>query len=164
MPAAKAPEAPSATRPRTSTPSRWYTAAAPIGGRLGPKRTTSSRENTTRTVRPRRSARARAAAGMGDDSFPPNAPPLASGVDGSPPGSHHDASGSRYAGSTQPVARRTPPGGSSGGGNGGRSSIVVRRPWTFPASTRASISDSATIQRRPAASTAPATDPLGQGT
>src|SRR5436190_8376792 len=164
MPAANALAPPAATRPRTSTPSRSYTAAAPIGGRLGPRRTTSSRENTTRTVRPRRSARARAAAGTGDDSFPPNAPPLASGVDGSPPGSHHDASGSRYAGSTQLVARRTPAGGRSGSGNGARSSIVVRRPWTFPASARASASVSATTQRRPAASTALAVDPVGQGT
>src|SRR5205807_9661387 len=136
-------------RPRTSTPSRWYTAAAPIGGRLGPKRTTSSREKTTRTVRPRRSARARAALGTDDDSFPPNAPPLASGVDGSPPGSHHDASGSRYAGSTQPVASRTPPGGSSGGGNGGGASLVVRRARTVPASVRAPASASATTQRMP---------------
>src|SRR2546430_11965122 len=137
MPAAKAPGAPSATRPRTSTPSRWYTAAAPIGGRLGPKRTTSSREKTTRTMRPRRSDRARAAAGTGDDSLPPNAPPFASGVDGSPPGSHHDASGSRYAGSTHPVARRTPPGGSSGGGNGGRPPDVLRRALALPPPLRA---------------------------
>ena len=70
---------------------------------MGPIRTTSSRESTTRTARPTRSASSRAAAVTGDDSFPPNAPPLASGLDGLPPGSHHDASGSRYAGSTQPV-------------------------------------------------------------
>ena len=36
-------------------------------------------------------------------TLPPKAPPLASGVAGSPPGAHHDASGSRYAGSTQRV-------------------------------------------------------------
>ena len=47
-------------------------------------------------------------------TLPPNAPPLASGVAGSPPGAHHDASGSRYAGSTQPVASRTPPGTGAG--------------------------------------------------
>ena len=46
--------------------------------------------------RDRSGRRARgAAAATGDDTLPPNAPPLASGFAGSPPGSHHDASGSR---------------------------------------------------------------------
>ena len=107
-------------------PSRWTHVrrraprSRPIGGRFGPRRTTSSREYTTRTVRPRRSASSRAAAGARDAAFPPNAPPLASGVAGSPPGTHHDASGSRYAGSTQLVASRTPPGTAGGAVSGGR--------------------------------------------
>src|ERR671910_221325 len=161
---AKASSPPATTRPRTVTDGPSYTAPAAIGGRLGPRRTTSSRERTTRTARPNRSDNARPAAGTGEDSLPPNAPPLASGVTGSPPGSHHDASGSRYAGSTQPVGSRTPPSGRSGGGNGARSSMVVRRPWTFPASARASSSDSATTHGTPAASTASTVDAGGRGT
>ena len=100
------------------SPSR-HTALAAIGGRFGPSRTVSSREYTTAhrapelVGEPRGRRRARAT-----PTLPPNAPPFASGVAGSPPGSHHDASGSRYAGSTQLVASRTPPSGS--GGNGKR--------------------------------------------
>ena len=46
----------------TTRPSR-HTAVAEIGGRFGPRRTTSSREYTTRTVRPRCAASSRAASG-----------------------------------------------------------------------------------------------------
>ena len=125
------------------------TAAAAIGGRFGPSRTTSSRASTTRTGRPSSSASSRAACGAIERSLPPNAPPFASGVAGSRPGSHHDASGSRYAGSTHDVASRTPASGRGGSASGGRLASVVRRPWTFPASARASISDGATTHRCP---------------
>ena len=74
--------------------------------------------------------------------MPPNAPPFASGDTGSPPGSHHDASGSRYAGSTHDVASRTPPSGNGSNGNGGAASAVVRRPCTLPAAVRAASNDS----------------------
>ncbi len=57
---------------------------------------------------------------------------------------HHDASGSRYAGSTHDVASRTPPSGIASNASGGASTIVVRRPCTFPAATRASNSEGAT--------------------
>ena len=76
------------------------------GGRFGPRRTTSSRENSVRTARPCRSASSRRAVATGELALPPNAPPLASGLAGSPPGTHHDASGSRYAGLDP--ARREP--------------------------------------------------------
>ena len=52
---------------------------AAIGGRLGPRRTTSSREKTTRTGLPYSSASARAAAGAGEATLPPKAPPLPAG-------------------------------------------------------------------------------------
>ena len=144
-------------------PSR-YRALAAIGGRLGPRRTTSSREEH-HAPRDRSGRRAR-----GRRLRPVNRPcprtrrRSPSGDAGSPPGSHHDASGSRYAGSTQPVTSRTPPGGSTGRSSGGRASTVVRRPCTFPARTRASNSDSATTHDRPAASTASTAEPGGRGT
>src|SRR5262249_54096651 len=121
-----------ATVPSMCTTSARSAAVAAIGGRLGPRRATASRENNTRTGRLIRSASARAAAMTGDATLPPNAPPFASGDAGSPPGAHHDASGSRYAGSTQLVVSRTPPGGSGGSGNGDESPTVVRRPCTLP--------------------------------
>ena len=90
---------------------------AAIGGRFGPRRTTSSRVYSTRTGRPCSSARRRATAPTSVATLPPNAPPLASGVAGSPPGAHHEASGSRYPGSTHVVCnvRCHSPGGSSTG-------------------------------------------------
>ena len=70
------------------------------------------RARTRRAPRARSGRRARARrAGAAECALPPNAPPFASGDAGSPPGSHHDASGSRYAGSTHCVASCTPPGG-----------------------------------------------------
>ena len=51
----------------------------PTGGRLGPKRTTSSRDHTTATGRPCWSARRRASAPTGEVTFPPKAPPLPRG-------------------------------------------------------------------------------------
>ncbi len=73
----------------------------------------------------------------------PNAPPLPSGEVGSPPGAHHDASGSSAAGSTQPVCRvrSQSPSGRESGGVGSR---VVLRPCTLPASRRAPDMVSAT--------------------
>ena len=56
----------------------------------------------------------------GASTLPPNAPPFASGDAGAPPGALQDASSSRYAGSTQPVTRRTPPAGSASGSSGDR--------------------------------------------
>ena len=53
--------APRATTPSISTTPSRATATAAIGGRFGPRRTTSSREYTTRTARPKRSASSRAA-------------------------------------------------------------------------------------------------------
>ena len=63
-------------------------ASAPpaTGGRLGPRRTTSSRSSSTRTERPCASASDRAASVTTLARLPPNAPPLASGEWGSPPG------------------------------------------------------------------------------
>ena len=102
---------------------------AAIGGRFGPRRTTSSREYTTRTgaTEPvgELARRARCAPSA---ALPPNAPPFASGDAGSPPGSHHDASGSRYAGSTHDVASRTPPGGQSGSGRAAAARVDGRAP------------------------------------
>src|SRR4051794_4756328 len=152
------------TVPRTRRVAPTKEALAEIGGRLGPRRTTSSRAYTTRTARPARSASSRAATPTGDATFPPNAPPLASGDAGSPPGSHHDASGSRYAGSTHDVLSRTPSLTGADGARGGTGSTVVRRPCTLPAIARASSSDSATTHDLPAASTALAVDPGGSGT
>ena len=65
------------------------------GGRLGPRRTTSSRRHRTRTASPVSSARSRARAGTGLRALPPKAPPLASGGAGRPPGRLQLASGSR---------------------------------------------------------------------
>ncbi len=81
-----------ATR-RTPVPSGLAPPAT--GGRFGPIRTTSSRDSRTRTGRPCSSASRRAAAGAGEVALAPKAPPLARGVAGSPPGRHHEASGSR---------------------------------------------------------------------
>ena len=80
-----------------------------------------------------RSASSRAAGGAIERSLPPNAPPFASGDAGSPPGSHHDASGSRYAGSTQRRREAHAAAGAGGSASGGRLAAVVRRPWTLPA-------------------------------
>ena len=135
-------------RPRTCTVPSSQAAVAAIGGRLGPRRTTSSRENTTRTARPVLVGELACRVGRpATSTLPPNAPPFASGVAGSPPGSHHDASGSRYAGSTQLVASRTPPGSAPGSGERRR----ARRRWSAgpapcPRAARASSSDSATTQ------------------
>ncbi len=74
-----------------------------------------------------------------ESDFPPNAPPFASDEAGSPPGAHHDASGSRYAGSTQLVASRTPPAGHGDSASGGAEVCVVRRPWILPAAARAVV-------------------------
>ena len=76
-----------------STPEPARSMPPATGGRLGPRRTTSSRDQTTRTGRPYSSARRRASAATGEHTFPPNAPPLAHGDTGSPPGSHHDGVG-----------------------------------------------------------------------
>ena len=116
---------------------------AAIGGRFGPRRTTSSRVNRTRTARPCRSARRRATSPTSVVTFPPKAPPLPSELAGVPPGAHHAASGSRYAGSTHVVCsvRIQAPGGNS---IGQRSGAVVRRPWILALRRRASASDSPT--------------------
>ena len=65
------------------------------GGRFAPNRTVSSRERTTSTARPCSSASALAAAGVTESNLAPKAPPLANGLDASPPGSHQEASVSR---------------------------------------------------------------------
>ena len=77
------------------TPEPSSLTPAAIGGRFGPSRTMSSRDRSTRTARPCSSANRRAMAGSSLATFPPNAPPPASGDAGTPPGSHHEASGSR---------------------------------------------------------------------
>ena len=82
-------------RATRSTPVPSARSPAATGGRLGPVRTTSWRENTTRTGRPYRSANRRAASGAPEATLPPKAPPLPSGVAGNPPGRHHELSGSR---------------------------------------------------------------------
>src|SRR6185295_18359229 len=119
---------------------------------------------TVRTARPCSSASRRATAPTSDADLPPNAPPFASGVAGSPPGSHHDASGSRYTGSTHDVARRTPPAGHGGSSSGGRLGAVVRRPWTLAARARASVSDGPSTHRAPAASSLSVAASGGRGT
>ena len=80
----------------------------------------------TRARLPCRST-ARATSPTSECCFAPNAPPLASGEAGAPPGSHHPTSGSRYAGSTHDVHRVVvhSPG---GGDNGADPAMVVRRP------------------------------------
>jgi len=65
------------------------------GGRLAPVRTESSRDTRTTTGHPCSLARERAAAGASEPSLAPKAPPLANGLAGSPPGTHHEASVSR---------------------------------------------------------------------
>ena len=106
--------------------------------------------------------RARARDARGDEvSLPPNAPPFASGVAGSPPGSHHDASGSRYAGSTHA-------GGEPHAARGQRRERerrhvrVRRRPPPLHLRrdrARASCSESATTHCSPAASTDGTSEP-----
>ena len=66
-----------------------------------------SREDD-RTARPRRSARPRAACRDGRRRLAAERAPVRERRRRLPPGAHHDASGSRHAGSTQPVTRRTP--------------------------------------------------------
>src|SRR5581483_6357368 len=102
-------------RTARSTPVPSARIPAAIGGRLGPRCTVSSRDSSTRTGRPCSLANRRATSATGDAALPPNAPPLASGVTGSPPGAHHEASGSRYAGSTHVVRKVSAqsPGGTS---------------------------------------------------
>ncbi len=87
--------------------------AGPVGAHAGGERWTLGSEahdvlarvqHAHRPVRARRPAAGRPPP-TSLDRLPPNAPPLASGVTGSPPGAHHEASGSRYAGSTQVVWR-----------------------------------------------------------
>ena len=146
---------PRATTPSISTRRRATTAVAAIGGRFGPSRTTSSREYTTRTGRPNRSASSRAARGARECTLPPNAPPLASGDAGSPPGSHHDASGSRYAGSTHDVASRTPPSGTAAAVEQRRPLLDGRAPALHLPRPRRALraTTSATTHCIPAAST-----------
>ena len=120
-----------------------------------------------RRARAGRRARARRR-GAAERCLPPNAPPFASGDAGSPPGAHHDASGSRYAGSTHDVASATPSGGRGRHAverAAGRSSTVVRRPCTLRGARAAPRR--ATRRRpsaAPAASTASAAEPGGSGT
>src|SRR5690606_136913 len=77
--------------------------------------------------------------------LPPNAPPLPRGLVGAPPGTHHEASGSRYPGSTHVVrsVRTHSPAGTSTGQVTG---AVERRPCTLPLAARASATDSPTTQ------------------
>ena len=65
------------------------------GGRLAPVSTESSRDTRATTGHPCSLARERAAAGASEPSLAPKAPPLANGLAGSPPGTHHEASVSR---------------------------------------------------------------------
>ena len=67
---------------RAAPRSRRPAARRRSAGRFGPRRTTSSREKTTRTGRPYRSASSRAAAGAGDASLAPEGPPIGGGVGG----------------------------------------------------------------------------------
>ena len=107
---------------------------AAIGGRLGPSRTQSSRENTTRTVRPNRSASSRAAAGAIDVDLPPNAPPLASGDAGVAAGFAPRRVGLEVR-RLDPARRQAHAAGRERRqASGVTTSTVVRRPWTLPAS------------------------------
>ena len=68
------------------TPSPLRVTPAATGGRFGPRRTTSSRLYSTRTARPCSPARRRATSRTSWAALPPNAPPLANTLTGSPPG------------------------------------------------------------------------------
>ena len=116
---------------------------AAIGGRFGAQRQQSSRDHRASTGRPCSCASSRAAAGTGLWRLAPNAPPFAAAGDGSPPGTHHDASVSTYAASTQ-LVRSVTVNSPSGIATGGLASIVVRRPWTLPMARRAAVTDSPT--------------------
>ena len=128
-----------------------YLAVAEIGGRFGPNRTTSSRAQSTRTEVLKWFDSSWAAWATGDDSLAPKAPPWARGLAGNWPGLHQDASGSKYAGSTQPVASRAPPLGSGAKAKGADAARVVRRPGIFSDLARADLTESATTQSIPAA-------------
>ena len=105
---------------------------AAIGGRFGPRRTTSSRVNSTRTARPCRSARRRATSPTSVDIFPPNAPPLPSGF-----------AGSHQAHTTRRPVRGTPAPPTSSAACASSRRAVTRsaiatlpscaRPWILPA-------------------------------
>ena len=97
-----------------------------MGGRLGPRRTTSSREYTAAHGAP--GLLGELARRVGSRATPPcrrTRRRWRAASRASPPGSHHDASGSRYAGSTQLVASRTPPGSTRAAAAAGPG-----RPWS----------------------------------
>ena len=129
----RADDAGGAPDPRHPEPSARTPAA--IGGRLGPRRVASSRLQRTSTGRPCPSASARATSGRGEPTLPPNAPPLASGLEGTPARTTTRPSrGSglhpRRAEGHRPLARAAVERRDAG--------TVVRRPWTLPATVRAS--------------------------
>ena len=101
---------PSPRNPSDGTPTRRTPhPSAPMppatGGRLGPNRTTSSRDQTTRTGQPLLSASRRASGSLASGASPRRPHRSRQADAGSPPGVHHEASGSTYAGSTQVVRR-----------------------------------------------------------
>ena len=108
-----------------------------IGGRFGPQRTASSRDQSARTGRCCSLANVAAAATTGVATFPPKAPPFPSGSAPSSSGRAHDASVSRYAGSTH-VVRSVSAQSPSGTSIGQPRLAVVRRPWRLPDAARAS--------------------------
>ena len=126
------------------------------GGRLGPRRTTSSRRHRTRTASPVASASSRASAGTGLCRLPPNAPPLANGEAGRWPGRAQLASGSTYAGSTHDVCkvRAHSPSGSATGCDRG---TVLLRPWTRPSRGPRGTQVGSKRRHRPPAGPAPST-------
>ena len=66
-----------------------------IGGRFGPRRTESSLDKIANTGLLYLLARDLPTTGTGHSSFDPKSPPIANGVEGSPPGSHQAESVSK---------------------------------------------------------------------
>ena len=116
---------------RTTSPSS--TALAAIGGRFGPRRTTSSRANTTRTG----TAEPVGQLARGDRA-PANraCPRTRRRSRAATPGRHRARTTTRPARGTRARPTRSRGarhrGAATGSGSGGRSSAVVRRPCTLP--------------------------------
>ena len=118
-------------RTTRSTPRPSASAPPATGGRLGPRRTTSSRSRRTRTGRPCSSARARAAAATTGLACRRTLPRWRAGSAARHPARTKTRRARGSAGSTHEVrsVAAQSPGGSS---SGGRASTVVRRPCTLP--------------------------------
>ena len=115
------------------------------GGRLGPRRTVSSRVHSTRTGRPARRPAVGPRPATGEATLPPKAPPLASGLAGSPPGrtTRRRARGRRARPTSSAGCRASRPRARPRGGAGPR---CCAGPGPCPAAARASARVSPTAQ------------------